>query len=40
MKQCQTFLVREGFIKQNEEFFSSTPSKDAPWCIAAWIMNQ
>ena len=40
MKQCQAFLVQEGIIKPNDTFFSSTPSKDAPWCIAAWIMNQ
>jgi hypothetical protein len=40
MKQCESFLVSHGFIEENESFFASKPSQDAPWCIASWIMNQ
>ena len=40
MKQCVSFLLWKGLIEPNEAFFSPTPHVNAPWCIAAWIMNQ
>ena len=39
MKQCVSFLVWKGLVEPNEAFFSSTPHVNAPWRIAAWIMN-
>ncbi|KAF9232477.1 hypothetical protein BU15DRAFT_37458, partial [Melanogaster broomeanus] len=39
MQQCQGFLVDMGWLRNGETFFCSTPCREAPTFIVAWIMN-
>jgi hypothetical protein len=39
MARFISFLTQKGLIKTGESFFSSTPHRNSPLYIAAWIMD-
>lgn len=39
MKHCETFLIAQGLIERQGDFFSDKPPRDAADMIVAWIMD-
>jgi hypothetical protein len=38
MNTCEDFLVARNLVKEGK-FFTTNPSENTPYLIAAWIMN-
>jgi hypothetical protein len=40
MNRCAAFLIKQGLINKEEEFFTEVPHPQSPWFICAWIMHE